>query len=497
MARVGQYKALGSKLGGYRKTLSDVGAKEYAKQHESFKGEQQRAMYSAIGGTVANIIGIAGEAAKLKELKGYGESAKQLRGVGERDVEYQPLGKFGEAIGLDPKTRKESFFHDTGQTLSERELQNIGYMESLGMETKYSQSKYAERPDVSITPAESELIPLEEKLTSTMTEEEQMSVFGKAGVEQEDLPEPLDPLYESQTKTIGTYDPSLELESMEGLPSIMGDYSGAATTGQRGAQSIKIGEGAGDGQETKGYQPWLPEGVDPEFAGMIERERGEETPFGHVVKQRQGEINNPSGNPESKVFEAIKGDDDKPITGYTKNELIGIASESVPRGREAEIQMVYGMESSYGQDPGAEGNILQIKNKELLAETQKMNIDLSDPQAVSKFYVQKTDEFTEGFDDYEVRTGSLAGTKINIWDKMEQQGISKSGVRYLTWQQGRRGVQDIITALDTGNIHKRTVKNMLNNVSEEQRKILTKQLGDTKKLVKSWLDIQNEKMGKY
>ena len=155
------------------------------------------------------------------------------------------------------------------------------------------------------------------------------------------------------------------------------------------------------------------------------------------------------------------------------------------------------MESSYGQDPGAEGNILQIKNKELLAETQKMNIDLSDPQAVSKFYVQKTDEFTEGFDDYEVRTGSLSGTKINIWDKMEQQGISKSGVRYLTWQQGRRGVQDIITALDTGNIHKRTVKNMLNNVSEEQRKILTKQLGDTKKLVKSWLDIQNEKMGKY
>ena len=469
MARVGQYKALGSKLGGYRKTLSDVGAKEYAKQHESFKGEQQRAMYSAIGGTVANIIGIAGEYSKAQELKGYGEAAKQLRGVGEREVDYQPLGGFGKAIGLDPKTRKEYFFGDTGKSLSEKQLQDIGYFESLGMETKYSQSKYAERPEVPITTEEPESLPMES----------------------------LDPLYESQTQTIGTYDPGLELESMDKLPSLMGDVTGAATAGQRGAQSIKIGEGAGDGQETKGYQPWLPEGVDPEFAGMIERERGEETPFGHVVKQRQGEINNPSGNPESKVFEAIKGDDDKPITGYTKNELIGIASESVPRGREAEIQMVYGMESSYGQDPGAEGNILQIKNKELLAETQKMNIDLSDPQAVSKFYVQKTDEFTEGFDDYEVRTGSLAGTKINIWDKMEQQGISKSGVRYLTWQQGRRGVQDIITALDTGNIHKRTVKNMLNNVSDEQRKILTKQLGDTKKLVKSWLDIQNEKMGKY
>jgi len=479
MARVAQYKALGSALGGYKKTLSDVGAKEYAKQHESFKGEQQRAMYSAIGGTVANIIGIAGEAAKLKELKGYGESARQLRGIGERDVEYQPLGRLGEAIGLDPKTRKESFFHDTGQTLSERELQNIGYMESLGMKTKYGESLYAERPDVAPTTEDPDELGYEV----------------------------LDPIYEDPTKFEGVEPPfpikpsemeaGLELKSMEDLPSITEGMTGATTEGQRGAQSIKIGEGTVEGQETQGYQPWLPEGVDPEYTEMIERERDEPTPFGHVVKQRQREINNPSGNPESKVFEAIKGDENKPITGYTKNELIGIASESVPRGRESEIQMVYGMESSYGQDPGAEGNILQIKNKELLAETQKMNIDLSDPQAVSKFYIQKTDEFTKGFDAYEVQTGSLSGTKINIWDKMEQQGISKSGVRYLTWQQGRRGVQDIITALDTGNIHKRTVKNMLNNVSEEQRKILTKQLGDTKKLVKSWLDIQNEKMGKY
>ena len=276
MARVAQYKALGSKLGGYRKTLSDVGTKEYAKKHADWKAAEEKGLYSQIGGSVANIIGIASEVSQLKQLKGYGEAAKQLSGVGERDVEYQPLGSFGEAIGLDPKTRKEHFFGDTGQALSTRELQNIGYIESLGMETKYSQSKYAERPEVPIATEEPEDLPMEV----------------------------LDPLYESQTKTIGTYDPGLELESMEGLPSLMGGMTGAATAGQRGAQSMVIGEEAAAGQETKGYQPWLPEGVEPEFAGMIEKERDEPTPFGHVARKKLKETFTPVGTLPRKIDES-------------------------------------------------------------------------------------------------------------------------------------------------------------------------------------------------
>ena len=251
MARVGQYKALGSKLGGYRRTLSDVGAKEYAKEHAAFKGEQERGMYSTIGTTVANIIGIAGEYSKAQELKGYGEAAKQLSGVGEREVDYQPLGKFGEAIGLDPKTRKEYFFGDTGQSLSEKQLQDIGYIESLGMKTKYSQSKYAERPDVPITTEEPEDLPMES----------------------------LDPLYESQTQTIGTYDPGLELESMEKLPSLMGDMTEATTAGQRGVQSMVLGDETAAVEEPK--------------VGSIASGEG---------RTATGIWNNPSGA----VFESIK-----------------------------------------------------------------------------------------------------------------------------------------------------------------------------------------------
>ena len=135
-------------------------------------------------------------------------------------------------------------------------------MESLGMKTKYGESLYAERPDVAPTTEDPDELGYEV----------------------------LDPIYEDPTKFEGVEPPfpikpsemeaGLELKSMEDLPSITEGMTGATTEGQRGAQSIKIGEGTVEGQETQGYQPWLPEGVDPEYTEMIERERDEPTPFG-------------------------------------------------------------------------------------------------------------------------------------------------------------------------------------------------------------------------
>ena len=62
MARISQYKALGTKLGGYKSTLSKVQSAEYAKKHADWKAGEEKALYSQIGGSVANIIGIAKEA---------------------------------------------------------------------------------------------------------------------------------------------------------------------------------------------------------------------------------------------------------------------------------------------------------------------------------------------------------------------------------------------------------------------------------------------------
>ena len=69
MARIGKYQALGRSLGQYKKTLYDVGAKEYQKQARAAEGQFERGMYSAVGTTIANLAGIAQERARLKELE--------------------------------------------------------------------------------------------------------------------------------------------------------------------------------------------------------------------------------------------------------------------------------------------------------------------------------------------------------------------------------------------------------------------------------------------
>ena len=64
MARISQYKALGTKMGGYKTTLSKVQSMEYAKKHSDWKAGEEKSLYNEIGGTVSNILGIV----KEKEL---------------------------------------------------------------------------------------------------------------------------------------------------------------------------------------------------------------------------------------------------------------------------------------------------------------------------------------------------------------------------------------------------------------------------------------------
>ena len=69
MARISQYKALGTKMGGYKSTLSKVKSMEYAKKHAAWKAGEEKALYGEIGKTVSNIIGIAQERKRLKDLE--------------------------------------------------------------------------------------------------------------------------------------------------------------------------------------------------------------------------------------------------------------------------------------------------------------------------------------------------------------------------------------------------------------------------------------------
>ena len=61
------------------------------------------------------------------------------------------------------------------------------------------------------------------------------------------------------------------------------------------------------------------------------------------------------------------------------------------------------------------------------------------------------------------------------------------------------GVLDMVTALKTGNLGKETRSNMLNNVSEQQKKELLfySDPKNTKKFIKQYLNIQSKKMKGY
>ena len=489
MARVGQYKALGTKLGEYKTTLSKVESMEYGKKHADWKAAEETSLYGQIGGSVANVLGIVQESRRTREQAD----------MYAREYGIDPGGKFAKRVtkqGL----KDNPFLDQTDEQFWADENMSdkiVGLPEPTAQPSLSRQGLVGGIADTETA--------YQESLKS-------FSPSRRKSVHQ----------LESEALKRGTADD--KVFNVMSDPSRAGDIE--KTRGGFG-EELEFGHAAQKEVKPEVYpssedfsaeealiKKWNQE--DAENPLMQDFNRNQKVTSGQSILDETNALYEQTlKENENIAFDAVKGSNEKPIMGYDKNEVIDIASQSVPRGRESEIQMVYGMESSYGQDPGAQGNILQIKNEGLLKEAG--NIDLSDPQAVSKFYIKKTDEFTKDFSKYDVQSGDLATSKtgktFDIFGTLESQGIDKAGTRYLTWQQGRKGVADMATALKTGKIGEKTVENMLNNLSEDQKKSIIaahgippyddeKLLGfskksGTKNFIQAWLKIQNEKMRKY
>lgn len=136
MARVGQFKALGSALGGYKKTLANVQSKDYAKKYADVRAQEQVSLYNEIGGTVANIIGIAQEQKALKKISPLKEPGRPSVGVDKSYGEMQPDEISSKDFDfLDSNERQDLGIESdvTGTTLDTEALQMRGpAFESLG-----------------------------------------------------------------------------------------------------------------------------------------------------------------------------------------------------------------------------------------------------------------------------------------------------------------------------------------------------------------------------
>ena len=542
MARVGQFKALGSALGGYKKTLADVQSKDYAKKYADVRAQEQVSLYNEIGGTVANIIGISQEMKELRKL--------------------EPLDKPDR-----PNVPTESQAPDA---LSDSDMPSA--MQEIDMSNK---SLDGPNPFGKIDPPPSEQMPKggvmsaenEYRPTSKKTSQDQFKVLDetkelyeqtlKAPMTTDDKAFNAMNTYETgigpnvgqkagvsdimkATESKGFFDSSTGQFTKEASPSSTPtgeSFSGGHSDGkvyrdnedftrtQMGEitglfgnkESTRTGEAfdvtrqydfvstAGD---TTKYDVT---GKSNKSQRMAER-RADENVLAAAVQGKMSEF--PMSKPErpSVKNNAYKKDmSPDPLTddmvmdtisdtglgdfNFSKDNVIKQARE-VGGDRADELEMVFGMESSFGQDPNAKGNILQIKNASLRKEAQDANIDFSNPSQVSKFYMEKTNEFTKGFD--EVYTAK-SGTKVKVYEDLNQFGIDKGGANYLTWQQGRFGVLDMVTALKSGKLGDETRSNMLNNVSEQQRKELLfySEKKHTKKFIKQYLNIQSKKMKGY
>ena len=73
MPKLAKYKSLGRGLGKYKRDLAGIQAKEYEKQYTQWEGEQERADYSEMFGSMAEIVNIAG---KLKQGMDYNRSVE-------------------------------------------------------------------------------------------------------------------------------------------------------------------------------------------------------------------------------------------------------------------------------------------------------------------------------------------------------------------------------------------------------------------------------------
>ena len=439
MARISQYKSLGKKLGGYKATQSKVQSLEYAKRHADWKAGEQKALYGQIGGSIANIIGIAQE----KRL------AREQSDMMAREFGIDPGGKFAKRVTKEGKKDNPWLNQTDAEFWDEYDAENP---------IKDTQSSLFEGE-----PGETSPIP------DPRTEEAYQESLKRFS------PSTDKSAFQLESEALRTASPKPKLDYYPTQP-IESEY-------HKSLENVV---------DTRGVVPQ------------------KET---IALSRRNFDENIPSSITDDMAFDVLT---DTTLGDFnsSKDDVIKQA-RAVGGDRADELEMVFGMESSYGQDPKAKGNILQIKNKGLLKEAE--NIDLGNPTQVANFYVNKTSELTKDFREYKVQGGDLAisktGKTFDIFGALESEGIDESGTRYLTWQQGRAGVADIATALETGKIGKKTVENMLNNLSEDQKKSIiaahgkppyddTKLLGfskksGTKNFIQAWLKIQSTKMKGY
>ena len=523
MARVSQYKALGTKLGGYKSTLSKIESKEYGKKHADWKAQEEISLYNQIGGTVANVIGIAQESRLAREqadtyARDYGidpgdKFAKRVTKQGLKDNPFldQTDKQFwadenmsDKIVGL-PKTpdaQPSLFEGEPGETPRQGLVGGIA-----DTETAYQESlkRFSPSPSKSAHQLESE------NLKKGLADDK---VFNAMNT----YDEPIGTVIQSQKIAEADESGQKVLDESKSL------YEQTLKEGDKIADRKMRAERLGLSVEEvkKREDAGAPAGLQQETPGF--GYRGEHDARSRERRERESSTPTKGGEPyyagespsSSKVFDAIKGDDSKPIIP-SGNKFYGKLDSNQKQNLETAgkvggsyAQKVMMRESSGGVNTGDSsraGSMFQFKQGGAYVGDQKIPEGvIGNPEKETKYFMDYNKQITKDFSKPKASRKSSGGK--SIYKIAESHGLSQEATNYGAHQQGASGFQDIITAADSGNLsggNTRILK-MLNNITPEQSKQLNskyrkasglthqslKDSGEIKSFIQDWLSMQQE-----
>jgi len=534
MADIGKYKARASTRKSFLDNQQSIQYGDLDRQQSAQDYTETQDLWSGVSKAVMDVGNILKEKKKASEFESFKDAAGNLEGIATKSEEYQPLGGIGAVLGLDPKVRSTYFDKESGVQLTDSVMHALGKKTMMGMETRYDKAPEGSFVHDSFKEYEGR-IQGDESFKERMGDlkdvigEKLSDVLSKAGLSKPDeAPKQELPGPESvqEPEYTGKYDDPSDAYKPKASGSVTHDLKGIteeSLTDFDLPDMDLIEESLTDFSEQRDQNMTDDFGEAAEEMGLTKeqllkdsKDMEVDSAAAKLAKKQMGILEKDSlgseaaGDPEGSIVEALSEPDTFSLENASvddvKKQIHSLYSDPKVAG---EISLAMGMESSWGTDKDAKDNPLQIKA--MKTEAEAAGVDISDMKQVSDFYLKKTSELTSDFGSYELQGDSQfvgnKGDKINVFQMMDSHGLDEKATRYIAWQQGRKGVLDIVTAAESGKMSRGRLTKMLDNLDSKQSAIIDnviKSHGDyadfydkpnvVRQVAKMFLGFQRDKM---
>jgi hypothetical protein len=418
MPKLSQYKQAGKTAADYRTKLHEISQGEVEKDYLQVQLQRKVDLYNNIGETAAKVIDIAGQAKRAKAGNLFTKTAAGLEGIETRTTDKSIFGfKYGQDT--------QYFDRNTGNAISMADMTNIGMSRLISGKSDYD--TYTAPP-----------IPQAQELTS------------------------LEGLTAVNSSQPDIYDNSSQLTP------IADEFTSAREQAPISVAESDIGADI--------YNNMINPSVDEEF---VMQDTVQESLPQEQKSSLDVSVEPFSSVPVDATAVVAKGIDAQSDV-FNYNDFIkdtnanigeqGSVKEQIWNAGGAFAQKVANLESSGGTNLGKRGNIFQYPESNNKSVTEQ-----------TKFFIKDNKEATKGFENMNFANSDSLGGEENLYKFAENNfGMKKDTLKYLTHQQGRKGIVNILKSYSSGAMdgtknkagEYSRISNMMNNVSNDEKQYL-------------------------